>query len=76
MQKKLIAESNWDYRLEADENDNLFLEVVCGTVAIYTITFQLNEVEKQDWLEKEETALRHLSYNVRDYPERYMQRRV
>ncbi|MBK9257889.1 MAG: hypothetical protein IPM42_20735 [Saprospiraceae bacterium] len=76
MNKKLIVESTWDYYLESDDYGNLYFEVVCGTVAIYTITFLLNESEKLAWQLEGDIALKHLAYRVRDWPQEYILRKV
>ena len=76
MARTKIIESKWDYLLEKDDNGELILEVVCGTVAIYTITFRLNDKEVKAWESEGERFLRHLSYNVRDHPKEYLVRRV
>lgn len=75
MDRKVIEDSNWDYQLTEDDAGKLFFEVVCGTVAIYTITFELNPEEKEAWQKEGSSALRSLSYRVRDYPEEYLKRR-
>ena len=74
MARTVIAESTWDYILEQDTEGRYFFDVVCGTVAIYTIAFMLNNEEIEAWKKEGETALRHLAYKVRDYPEEYMKR--
>lgn len=76
MARTKIIESTWDYLLEKDDNGDLIFEVVCGTVAIYTITFRLNDEEIKGWESEGEKFLRHLSYDVRDHPKEYMVRRV
>jgi hypothetical protein len=74
MARTVIAESVWDYILEQDLEGCYFFEVVCGTVAIYTIAFKLNDDEIAAWKKEGEIALRHLAYKVRDYPKEYMKR--
>ena len=76
MDKKIIIDSPWNYTLYQDDAGVYTFEVVCGTVAIYTITFLLNEQETAAWEKEGEQALRHLTYRVRDYPKEYMSRRV
>lgn len=70
-----LINKNWDYILSQSEGDYI-LEVVCGTVAIYTITFELDEVEKAGFEAEGERYLDHLAWKVRDYPEEYIKRRV
>lgn len=70
-----LINKNWDYILSQSEEDYI-LEVVCGTVAIYTITFKLDEAEKAGFEAEGERFLDHLAWKVRDYPEEYIKRRV
>jgi len=75
MDKKRIFERTWDFILTRDEKGHYYFEVVCGTVAIYTIEFPLNKDEVEGWNSEGEIFLQHLSYKVRDYPEEYLKRR-
>jgi hypothetical protein len=75
MPRTKIVESSWDYLLEKDGDGKIYFEVVCGTVAIYTICFQLTNEEINQWQQLGETFLRHLSYDVRDHPKTYIERR-
>ena len=54
------TEETWDYFLETDENGDFFFEAVCGTVAIYTIQFKLNEEEIFAWKTDGVLFLQHL----------------
>jgi hypothetical protein len=75
MEKQKIFERTWDFMLTRDETGQYYFDVVCGTVAIYTIEFPLNETEVKGWENEGEMFLQHLSYKVRDYPEEYLKRR-
>jgi hypothetical protein len=70
-----LINKNWDYILFQSEEDYI-MEVVCGTVAIYTITFKLDETERAGFETEGERFLDHLAWKVRDYPEEYIKRRV
>jgi hypothetical protein len=70
-----LINKNWDYILSQSEEDYI-LEVVCGTVAIYTIIFKLDETERAGFETKGEGFLDDLAWKVRDYPEEYIKRRV
>lgn len=72
MYKKVISESLWNYTLYQDTTGELYFDVVCGTVAVYTIVFRLNAAEKQTWEAGGESALNNLAWRVRDYPEEYL----
>jgi hypothetical protein len=76
MKRILLIEKNCDFKLENDEEGNLYFEVVCGTVSVYNISFILNSEETEAWKSNGEVALRHLSYLVRDWPEEYLKRRI
>ena len=71
-----IAEEAWFYILEHDDETNeYFLDVVCGTVAVYTIKIKLNESEVGEYL-AEPSSIRILAYRISDYPKEYLNRRV
>lgn len=73
---KTIAEETWFYILEHDdETGEYILDVACGTVAIYTIKFKLNEDEINNYL-IDPSSIRVLAYRVCDYPKEYLDRRV
>ncbi|MEQ1645640.1 MAG: hypothetical protein ABL959_19480 [Pyrinomonadaceae bacterium] len=73
---KTIAEETWFYILEHDdETDEYFLDVACGTVAIYTIKIKLNEEEVKEYLANP-NDIRVLAYRICDYPKEYLDRRV
>ncbi|MBK8303371.1 MAG: hypothetical protein WBC19_04395 [Pyrinomonadaceae bacterium] len=73
---KTIAEETWFYILEHDdETGDYILDVACGTVAIYTIKFKLNEGEINNYL-TDPSSIRVLAYRVCDYPKEYLDRRV
>jgi len=71
-----IAEENWFYILEHDDETNEYLlDVVCGTVAIYTIKIKLNEDELKEYL-ADPSSIQVLAYRITDYPNEYLDRRV
>jgi len=73
---KTIEEETWFYILEHDdETGEYILDVACGTVAIYTIKFKLNEDEINNYL-TDPSSIRVLAYRVCDYPKEYLDRRV
>lgn len=73
---KTIAEETWFYILEHDdETDEYFLDVACGTVAIFTIKIKLNEEEVKEYLANP-SDIRVLAYRICDYPREYLDRRV
>jgi len=73
---KTITEETWFYISEhGDETDEYFLDVVCGTVAIYTIKIKLNEEEVKEYL-GDPSSIQVLAYRISDYPKEYLDRRV
>jgi hypothetical protein len=73
---KTIAEESWFYILEHDDESNEYvLDVVCGTVAIYTIKIKLNDEEIRGYL-TDPSSIRVLAYRISDYPDEYLERRV
>ncbi len=71
-----IEEETWFYTLEYDgETDQYFLDVVCGTVAIFTIRIKLTPKEVAEYLE-DPASIRGLAYSVVDHPADFLDRRV
>jgi len=75
LSRNIVIESCSDFILEQD-TDHYYLEVTCGTTAVFTITFKLSLEETRGYLEQGETYLRHLSYSVRDHPDDFIIRKV
>lgn len=71
----VIAQSAWDYTLFADEG-RLLLEVVCGSVAIYTLAVELTQEERAEWEARGMDGLAGLVQTIRGDPARFMPRRV
>ena len=46
--KKVVAQGAWEYTL-FDVDGRLILEVVCGTVALFDMTIELNAEERAAW---------------------------
>lgn len=42
LQMKILGLKNWSW-IFFEEEDNKYLEVVCGTVGLYTVIIKLNE---------------------------------
>lgn len=73
---KRIEEEQWFYILEHDdETDEYFLDVCCGTVAIYTIKIRLNADESEEFL-RDPASIKTLAYRISDYPNEYIERRI
>ncbi len=73
---KKIEEETWFYILDHDdETDEYFLDVVCGTVAIFTIKIKLTDEEVAEY-KRDPTSIRVLAYSVIDHPKDFLERRV
>jgi hypothetical protein len=70
----LISKS-WQYSLH-EENEKLFLSVVCGTVAVFTLNIELSEIEKQLFLEKGERYVDELAAEITYNHEGFMSRNI
>jgi hypothetical protein len=71
-----VAEENWFYILEHDdETDEYFLDVVCGTVAVFTIKIKLTEQEIEAYRADAE-SIKYLAYSISDRPSEFLERRV
>jgi len=71
-----VAEENWFYILEHDdETDDYFLDVVCGTVAVFTIKIMLTEREVEAY-KADATSIQTLAYSISDRPSEFLERRV
>jgi hypothetical protein len=69
---ELLEEGQWDYMLFAHEG-RLLLDVVCGTVGIFTVAIELNEAERGLW---EAGELASVVEAVRWDPGKFSGRRV
>ncbi|MBK9216088.1 MAG: hypothetical protein IPM59_10900 [Chloracidobacterium sp.] len=73
---ELLEEDNWFYSLERDtETGELFLEAVCGTVAIFTIRVKLDTAEIAAY-EADASSIRALAYKIVDRPQDYIERAI
>lgn len=61
--------------LRDEETDEHFLEVTCGTSAIFLLRIKLNKTEITKFRENQESA-RILAYRVTDSPNNFLHRRV
>lgn len=71
-----IAEENWFYIFEHDdETDEYFLDVVCGTVGIYTIRIKLTEQEIGAY-KADASSIKDLASSITSSPTAFLDRRV
>jgi hypothetical protein len=66
---KVIAQRNWDYTAY-DKNGKIYLEVLCGTSAMFNVTIELTN-EQVEEMKKDTTSLEKISQKVRDDPDKY-----
>lgn len=72
---KPVASEHWFFDLYADDTGYL-LEVVCGTVAVFTITIRLDADESRRYAERGLDSVRELADRVRASPSEFLGRRV
>lgn len=70
----LISKS-WQYSLHED-GEKLILSVVCGTVAVFTVTIELSETERQLYAEKGERYIDELAAEISYSPTAFMPRNI
>jgi len=70
-----IISKSWQYSLH-QEGEKLLLSVVCGTVAIFTVTIELSAQEKNLFLEKGERYIDELAAEITYNPDAFMARNV
>lgn len=73
--KKVLAEVPWEYGLY-DVDGKLFLEVSCGSVAIFELVIELNAEERAAWEAKGVPGIMPLVEKVRNAPDRFTPRRT
>jgi hypothetical protein len=73
---QILHEEHYFYTARRDEAaDEYFLEVLCGTVAVFTITIKLTKREIAAFRENPE-SLRVLAQKIADAPDKFFHRRV
>lgn len=70
-----LLSKSWQYTLYEKE-ENLFLEVVCGTVAVFTVTIQLNEEEKENYTAMGESYIDILASQITYSPNSFESRNI
>lgn len=64
-----------DYSLYKDESNNLWIEVLCGSIGLYEVMVKLlpEEVKKYN---SDPLSLKDLAYSISRDPEKYKKRQV
>ncbi len=66
---KVLIKKNWNYTVY-EEGENLYLEVVCGTSALFEVKIVLSDLEKAEF-RKNPIFIEELSQKIRSNPSRY-----
>jgi hypothetical protein len=74
MDNKRIIDIPYDFFVEETESGKLYMSVLCGTSAVFSVGFYLNQQEIAQWKSEGESYFQHLSYQVRDNPDYYYNR--
>ncbi len=70
-----LLSKSWQYTL-FEKEANLFLEVVCGTVAVFTVTIQLTEEEKENYTTIGESYIDILASQISYSPNSFESRNI
>jgi hypothetical protein len=71
-----LYEKPYFYTVSRDEKTNeYFLEVVCGTTAVFVFRIKLRKNEIEKFLENE-NALETLAYRIMDAPDSFLKRKI
>ncbi|HEY1137432.1 MAG TPA: hypothetical protein VGE64_08065 [Xanthomonadaceae bacterium] len=73
---KVVAEEPWAWMLFSERDGALFLSVLCGSVGLYSINFQLNEIETGSFTANDRSAVEALARDVSHHPSRYTRRHI
>lgn len=73
---KELIKKDWEYTLSQDDNKNLNLTVLCGSVALYNVTVQLNKDEKTEFEINGTAFIEKLAEDVRTNTSKYEHRLV
>jgi len=72
---KEVIKKNWDYCLYEKEG-KLILSVICGSIALYNVNFELNKSEENSYNEIGQTFLTQLVDMVREKPSMFESRHM
>lgn len=73
--KKLYEEPYFYAVLHDEKTNDYFLDVTCGTSAMFEFCIKLNAREVKKFLQKPD-ALDRLAYEVRDAPGSFLKRKI
>jgi hypothetical protein len=72
---KILNQESWDWTLLQD-NQNLFLSVLCGTVGMYGVNVQLSESEIEQYRNLGHSFIRELAGTIRNHPSQFSSRHI
>ena len=75
MMKTLYEEPYFYVVLQDEETDEYFLEVTCGTSAVFEVRLKLTDKEVKAFLEKRD-SIQPLAYQVLDSPNSFLKRKI
>jgi hypothetical protein len=70
-----ITEKSWVYSLYENDTD-IILSIVCGTVGIFEINIVLNSFEKEQFLVEGDIFIERLVQDVQNKPNLYTSRHI
>ncbi|MEM1243285.1 MAG: hypothetical protein AAGG80_00525 [Pseudomonadota bacterium] len=73
-EREIFVDSKNMYCLLEDNNGNLLIEVVCGTIGLYEVKFKLNDKELESYKRLGKQSLDDLAYDVAKNTEIYLPR--
>lgn len=71
---KILAEESCLYCLTEKEGGVLWMEVECGTTAVFTVGFPLNSAEEENFRGHGGAFLHELAFQVIDRPDAFRSR--
>lgn len=73
--KQEILKREWEYTFHK-EDENFYLSVLCGSVALYDLIIQLDSNELLQYHEDGQTYLNKLVEEIRNHPSRFIGRSI
>lgn len=72
---KTLLKKDWNYTL-IEKDETLYLNVLCGSSAMFELKIQLNENELKAFLEKGEVYINSLVKKIQNSPSEYTKRAI
>lgn len=71
-----IIDKDWEYSLYQTDDNNFLFSVLCGSIAMDLVNFQLNKEERNEFEEKGQIFLDVLAEDVRQNQSKYNSRHI